>query len=308
MPIESFIFIGVSTGQSSIVKIFPAWANILGLNANLLGCDIPLNAPPASYRRIVKDIREDPAVRGALVTAHKIDLLGACRDMFDLLDPHARICNELSCIAKVGGLLHGFAKDTISSGLALDHFLPPDHWQGGRRDVMCLGAGGAATAISVCLADRSRSAAHPRRFLLVDIVPGRLDAIRRIHDKLDTAIQFDYCLHSAAVENDALMSQLPEGSLVINATGMGKDRPGSPISEMARFPANALIWELNYRGQRRFLRQAEAQAEARNLTIEDGWHYFLHGWTQVIAEVFQVAVSDESFQQLGAAAAAYRPA
>lgn len=308
MPIETFIFVGISTGQSSIMKIFPEWAKILGLNANILGRDIPLNAPPASYRRIVKDMRADPAVRGALVTAHKIDLLQACRDLFDYFDPHARICDEVSCIAKVDGLLHGFAKDTTSSGTALDRFVPPDHWQGGRRDVLCLGAGGAATAISVCLAERSRNAAHPRRFLLVDIVPGRLDAIRRIHDKLDTAIQFDYYLQGDAAENDALMRQLPQGSLVINATGMGKDRPGSPISDMARFPVNGLIWELNYRGERRFLQQAEAQAEARHLTIEDGWHYFLHGWTQVIAEVFQVEVSDEAFERLQAAAAAHRPA
>ncbi|MDE2819726.1 MAG: shikimate dehydrogenase [Chloroflexota bacterium] len=308
MPIETFIFVGISTGQSSIMKIFPEWAKILGLKAKLLGRDIPLNAPAASYRRIVQEIRDDPLVRGALVTAHKIDLLQACRDMFDFLDPHARICDELSCIAKVGGLLQGFAKDTISSGMALDHFVPPDHWEGGQRDVLCLGAGGAATAVSVCLADRSRSAAHPRRFLLVDIFPGRLDAIRRIHDKLDTAIQFDYYLNSDAVENDALLSELPAASLVINATGLGKDRPGSPITDAARFPQDSLVWELNYRGQRQFMRQAEAQAAERDLTIEDGWNYFLHGWTGVIAEVFQIELSEVVFEQLRAAAAAHRTA
>lgn len=308
MPIETFIFVGISTGQSSIMKIFPEWAKILGLNAKVLGCDLPSNAPAASYRRIVGEIRSDPSARGALVTAHKIDLLGACRDMFDFLDPHARICDEVSCIAKVDGMLHGFAKDTISSGMALDRFLPPDHWQDDRCDVLCLGAGGAATAISVCLAERSRNAAHPRRFLLVDIVAQRLDAIRRIHDKLDTSIQFDYYLHSNAIENDALLSELPAGSLVINATGLGKDRPGSPITDAARFPQGGLVWELNYRGERQFMRQAEAQAAERDLTTEDGWHYFLHGWTQVIAEVFQVTLSDEAFQRLGAAAAAHRPA
>ena len=28
-----------------------------------------------------------------------------------------------------------------------------------------------------------------------------------------------------------------------------------------------------------------------NLTIEDGWVYFLHGWTQVIAEVFHIELT-----------------
>ena len=232
------------------------------------------------------------------MTAHKIDLLHACRDMFDNLDPHTEICDEVSCISKVDGRLHGFAKDTISSGLALDHFVPADHWDSGQGNVLCLGAGGAAIAISVCMAERSRYFAHPRRFALVDMMPERLDAIRRIHHKLDTAIQFDYYLQGDAVENDALMGELPAGSLVINATGMGKDRPGSPISDAARFPRNGLVWELNYRGERQFMRQAQAQAAQRNLTIEDGWKYFLHGWTQVIAEVFQIELTDVMFKQL----------
>ena len=308
MVTETFIFVGVSTGQSSIMKIFPEWAKILGLDAQLHGCDILLNAPAASYRRIVQEIRDDASVRGALVTAHKIDLLHACRDMFDNLDPHAEICDEVSCISKVDGRLLGFAKDTISSGLALDHFVPADHWDSGQGNVLCLGAGGAAIAISVCMAERSRYFAHPRRFALVDMMPERLDAIRRIHQKLDTAIQFDYYLQGDAVENDALMGELPDGSLVINATGMGKDRPGSPISDAARFPQNGLVWELNYRGERQFMRQAQAQAAQRNLTIEDGWNYFLHGWTQVIVEVFQIELTDVMFKQLAAAAAAHRPA
>lgn len=299
------------------MKIFPQWARILGLRAELTGCDLPLNAPAASYRRVVKQIRDDPAIRGALVTTHKIDLLRASRDLFDWLDAQALLCDEVSCIVKAridksDYRLKGFAKDRVASGAALDHFLPLGHWgegcDEGGRDVLCLGAGGAATAISARLAERSQQAAHPRRFLLVDIDPQRLEAIRRIHDKLDTAIQFDYFLHSDAAENDALLRQLPAGSLVINATGLGKDRPGSPLTDGARFPQHSVIWELNYRGERQFLRQAEAQAAARNLSIEDGWHYFLHGWTQSIAEVFGLEISGEVFARLEAAAAAQRRA
>ena len=170
------------------------------------------------------------------MTAHKIDLLQACRNMFDYLDPDAEICDEVSCIAKVDGRLHGFAKDTLSSDMALDRFVPQGHWENGQRVVLCLGAGGAATAISVRMAERSQNIAHPRRFILVDMIPERLDANRRIHQKLDTAIQFDYYLQGDAVENDALMDELPAGSLLINATGLGKDRPGSPISNAVRFP------------------------------------------------------------------------
>ena len=44
------------------------------------------------------------------------------------------------------------------------------------------------------------------------------------------------------------MEALPAGSLVINATGLGKDRPGSPLTDHCKFPENGLVWELNYRG------------------------------------------------------------
>ena len=39
--------------------------------------------------------------------------------------------------------------------------------------------------------------------------------------------------------------------------------------------------------------QAEAQRERRGLLIEDGWTYFIHGWTQVIAEVFHIDITGE---------------
>ena len=54
---------------------------------------------------------------------------------------------------------------------------------------------------------------------------------------------------------------LPPASLVINATGMGKDLPGSPITDRGLFPMRGIAWELNYRGELQFLHQALAQRE-----------------------------------------------
>jgi len=42
-------FIGVSTSNSSIMKIFPEWSKTLGLNATISGIDIPLNSEPEIY-------------------------------------------------------------------------------------------------------------------------------------------------------------------------------------------------------------------------------------------------------------------
>ncbi|MEO8411054.1 MAG: hypothetical protein ABI478_10820, partial [Propionivibrio sp.] len=97
------------------------------------------------------------------------------------------------------------------------------------------------------------------------------------------------------------------GALVINATGLGKDAPGSPLTNATVFPERAVVWDLNYRGQLVFLDQARRQAEARELQVEDGWTYFIYGWTRVIAEVFHVDIPTagpgfESICQIAAAA------
>ena len=106
-------FIGVTTGQSSIMRIFPIWAKALGIQGCLKGIDIAIHAPAEDYRAAVEFIRSDPLSLGALVTTHKIDLLNACRDLFDELDPYAQQFGEISSISKRDGRLWGHAKDPI---------------------------------------------------------------------------------------------------------------------------------------------------------------------------------------------------
>lgn len=64
---------------------------------------------------------------------------------------------------------------------------------------------------------------------------------------------------------DALLKDMPEASGMVNATGLGKDQPGSPLSPDARFPRRAVVWELNYRGSLEFLHTGRAQAAARGV-------------------------------------------
>ena len=95
-------FVGVSTGSSSIRTTFPRWAAELGLDARLDGIDLPIHAPASRYREVTAWLRDDPLSRGALVTTHKIDLYEACQDLFDVVDPAARLMGETSCLSKRG--------------------------------------------------------------------------------------------------------------------------------------------------------------------------------------------------------------
>ena len=118
-----------------------------------------------------------------------------------------------------------------------------------------------------------------------------------------TDIEFEYIHNSDPKANDQIMAGMPEGTIVINATGMGKDSPGSPITWEGLFPKHGIAWEFNYRGELDFMHQALAQREIRDIFVEDGWLYFVHGWTQVVAQVLHVNLTPGLFARLEAAAA-----
>jgi shikimate 5-dehydrogenase len=141
----TFYFIGVSTHQSSIMRVFPRWAAHLGLgDVAIQGINFAPNTAPELYREAVAFIKRDPLSVGALITTHKLDLFAACRDLFDEVDPLAALMGEASCISKRGGRLTGFAKDAITAGLTLDHMLPARYFETTRAELFCMGAGGAA--------------------------------------------------------------------------------------------------------------------------------------------------------------------
>ncbi|MDH3583537.1 MAG: shikimate dehydrogenase [Phycisphaerae bacterium] len=310
--VPTMYFIGVTTQDSSSMRIFPRWAEHLGLGGpgevRLRGVNCRPHDDPKTYRRIVEHIRSDPLSLGALVTTHKVDLLAASRDLFDVLDAGAARLGEVSSIYKRDGDLCGSARDAACSGRSLASFLPEGHWAETRAEVLVFGAGGSAAAVTSFLLDPARGADRPGRIVVCNRSSSRLEALRRILDEIAVDVTVDYRLTGRAKENDEMMAELPPHSLVINATGLGKDAPGSPVTDDAVFPQQAFAWDFNYRGDLLFLDQARRQQAERQLTIEDGWVYFVHGWLSVISQVFNIdiPVRGPEFDALSAIAADVR--
>ena len=305
----TFYFFGVSTAQSSIMRVFPEWVKYLDLGeCRLQGIDFKRHDKPQAYRHAVRFIKEDPLSLGALITTHKIDLFQATRDLFDELDPYAELMGEVSCISKRDTSLIGSAKDPISSGLALEVFLPQNHWRKTGAEVFVIGAGGSSIAVTCYLMDSRHGDNKPAKITVANRSEPRLHEIQRVHEGVRATIPTDYVLTPKVENNDAIVNRLPEHSLVINATGLGKDAPGSPVTDRARFPNHAYVWEFNYRGDLEFLRQANIQKEERDLTVEDGWIYFIHGWTRALADVFRIDIPTEGkvFEELARIAAQVR--
>ncbi len=303
----TFYFVGVTTGKSSINRIFPLWMERMGHpEVKLDGIDHPIHDEPANYRRTVAAIKADPLVVGGLVTTHKMDLYAAAHDLFEYFDPYAQVTHELSSISKLDGRLEGHALDPITAGLSLDAIIGDGYFARTGGEVLCFGAGGSGLATLLHLINKRDPADRPRRFIAVNRSQGRLDHMHAMVASYTTDIQIDYVQNVDPAVNDTLMGAMPDCSIVINATGMGKDTPGSPVTNDGFFPRDGIAWEFNYRGELDFLHQAERQAAERNLRVEDGWVYFVHGWTQVIAQVLHHPITPELFQDLATLAESVR--
>jgi shikimate 5-dehydrogenase len=230
----------------------------------------------------------DQECRGALVTTHKVSLYRHANDLFETFDGDARLLGEVSCVVCRGGRLRGAAIDTLTGELSLRALLRGGTFSG---DALILGAGGAGVALAVVLRRHHR----PARVILTDISSERLSEIESLVDA-------DRVLVTSAADHDRLIASLAPGCLIVNATGVGKDRPGSPVTEAVQFPQGATAWDFNYRGDLKLLEYAR---KAGVETI-DGWEYFLHGWSQIMARVFGFEVTPELFGHLRARAGTLR--
>jgi shikimate 5-dehydrogenase len=66
---------------------------------------------------------------------------------------------------------------------------------------------------------------RPSKIVVNNRSQPRLDVIRYIHQQLESPIPTEYFLIPKPEDNDAAVKNLAPGSLVINATGLGKDAP-----------------------------------------------------------------------------------
>ncbi len=304
-------FIGVTTAGSMSMRAFPKWAEVLGLeDGDLVGMDFAPRSDPGALRDAVDWIKAQPLARGALVTTHKIDLLNAAGDRFDSIEPLAAELGEIGSIYKRGGRLCGRATDAETGGIALRRLLPSGHW---RREpgaeVLLLGAGGAASAMVWHLLKGEAPDGRPAKITAVDVDPERVRQLAAKAARWGGGRRVEGHSVSDVGETDQLIASLPPASLVINATGVGKDLPGSPVGKEAVFPERGLVWEYNYRGDLQFLDIARRQRRERDLlVVEDGWRYFILGWAAVIADVFQLELdlTGELIDEMDAAAAKLR--
>ncbi|MGO8725066.1 MAG: hypothetical protein ACLQRM_20400 [Acidimicrobiales bacterium] len=285
------LFVGVTTGSSLIHRVMPLWQAALGSPCTVRGVDIPPDADEGVYVRFFAGVSENKCAAGVIITSHKVRMFRACQTLFKDLDPLALACQEVNAIRRTEEGLLGWTRDPVSVGRVTDRIWPESEGQ-----VICLGAGGTALA----LAHHLFATRAPVPFICADV---HHEAVQQ----LVHLTPYPVVGHVGEGPWDELVNSAPAGSLIVNATGMGKDRPGSPITNGATFPARAVVWELNYRGDLQFLVQAHLQAGQSQLQVHDGWQLFCHGWAAGLTVVLDLPDDDDLGDRFGAVTRSLRP-
>jgi shikimate dehydrogenase len=292
------LFVGIDTGGSLVHAVFDRWAALLERPWTLRGLDLPAATPPETYRLLMSIMRDNPAVDGAVITAHKLRLFRACAPELTRRDWLTDATHEVNTLA-TGQTVDGYA-------LSLTRILPVPI---GGLNVLCLGAGGAATALLLALhldfaTGTAAQPQQPARVVFTDTDPRALDDLRAVASRARIAPhRLAYVSVSDPRDTDALLAELPAPALVVNATGLGKDAPGSPLTDRAPFHPAILAWDLNYRGALTFLRQASNGGAA---TV-DGWDYFVAGWAGSLTAIAGTPFTDDLLTRFAQAAAPHRP-
>ncbi|MFI5893584.1 shikimate dehydrogenase family protein [Actinoplanes sp. NPDC051513] len=282
---------GVSTGRSVVNAAFPLWMAGLGRDIRLAGRDLPVGAPAANYRALIAELRTG-AAQGAVITSHKVAVRRSAGDLIDWLDPMATECGEVNALRWQDGRLLGFARDPLSIGRVVDEI-----WPRGEQ-VICLGAGGSAIALGRHLLSRP---GPPGQITFTDRSTVAAEHLRTV--LAPWADRFTVRVGEGPW--DALVTGGLPGSLVVNATGLGKDLPGSPLSATVRFPEAAVVWDLNYRGDLALLRQARQRGD---LVAHDGWQLFCHGWAAALGPILDLPDEVATARRFAALAQPLRPA
>jgi len=301
------LFLGISTAGSLAHRTFPGWSRLFCPGAVMRGVDLPDGASPAEFRELVAAMTANPRVLGAVVTSHKLRLFRACQDLLDYAEPLVALTQEIADVDTRDGV-RAFARDPQSLDIILDGI--------GSRPVLCIGAGGSAIALMLAMRlDIAGTLAAQRPVLRTGqaargqlTIAGRdqesLDNIRAVQDRC--GIPRDAVGLLLAPDQDAAarhVGSAPPRTVIINATGLGKIEPGSPLPDRAAFPPKAVAWDFNYRGPLTFLDQARHAGVA----TEDGWDYFVAGWSAALAAITGLELTPELLSRAAESARAARP-
>lgn len=205
--------IGDSIAHSKSPAIHKFWLERLGVEAEYRCTRVR----PRELRTYIQSRREDPDWRGCNVT---MPLKQAAAAHVDRLAPTAARIEAVNTIVKAEGELVGHNTDWQGLNLALGE------WRAEGKDVVLIGAGGAARA-----ALEELRQAHPRRLLVMNRTPDKAAAL----------------LAHFGLDGDAApIGDPPAADLLINASPLGMEGRPPLALDLSALPAHAIVLDMVY--------------------------------------------------------------
>jgi shikimate dehydrogenase len=290
------VFIGASASMSRANLYFAGWAGVVGLAGTLIALDVAPDQGAGEYERLVGQLLV-PEVVGGVVTNHKVGLFREfrCRDW--QVSDTATALEVVSCFRTAPGGFEGNAEEPLAIERAIRE-ISAVNGAGPYRELLIFGAGGAGRAIAYAASRMSEFGLA--RINITDTRMNRVEDVRRLSRDWGAEVNVELALNREV--NNAMLKNAQPGCLVVNATGLGKDLRGSPLSSDSVFPMGSSAWDLNYRGGLDFLHHARTQSGGRGVRVFDGQTLFTAGWMEAMTYIARTHASDDVFARFQALA------
>ena len=243
---QAFV-IGHPIAHSRSPVIHRHWLEKYGIPGSYEAIDVAPEALP----RFIDRVRGGEVVGGNVTIPLKELVFPLC-DNFKLL---ARTIGAVNTLVAQDGRITGFNTDYMGFLGNLDQQVPG--WSAGLHEAVVLGAGGAARAVLVALAERGVGTVH-----VLNRTLAKAEAIAR---------EFEGPVRAGRL--DSLAALLPRCGLLVNTTSIGMHGTGFDDLPLQYLPARAIVTDLVYVPlETRLLRAARAH----RLRAVDGLGMLLH--------------------------------
>lgn len=188
-----------------------------------------LDVAPQDLEKFATDLKTGTFAGGNVTVPHKEEIIRFC----DYVTPTAQKIGAVNTLWVQDGELHGDNTDKYGFLANLDQQLPD--WDQRKSTALVLGAGGAARAILVGLAERGY-----KRILVLNRTLGRAQALCNELNKVFGEGPF----HAGRLGD--FNSLAPEADLLINTSAVGMNGTRFEDLDLKKLPEHAVVTDIVY--------------------------------------------------------------
>ena len=276
--------VGTEPLPEGLLDVYPKWARRFGHRSTAI---VPVTAPTEShageYQRFVDFLRDEYNAVGAVMVSQASSLFEHTRQLFDGFDDDTELLGEIGVALRAPGTLSALSPAKNAALQAYEHTFGVDSEP---TEVLIIGANGPARALALALSS-SAGPSGPRRVCLTTLDGKSMTDMRQRVADLPEDRRPTLRHIESQLEHDRLVTLLPPGSLVVNATRPVDEDTPSPVGSAALFPKNGLVWDLEAVGiSSPFLDKARQQRRERDLRLADGPIFHHYQWLAAAMAVF----------------------